>query len=188
MTAASRVKRCECGCGQPTKPYTRSNRRLGYVKGEPARFLDGHTPKRPIPPDAPKCDRTTLTGTQCRVLSCRTPMHRGDTRRCREGHVRHAGWGICKNCCQRIRSGAQVELGPVEQPRMRPDEVLDEWEWLRGTVRWADFHEKVGLSSSGWQKLFSDAARRGDPRAVKHPKDEPVRHWRAHDVDKEKAS
>ena len=71
---------------------------------------------------------------------------------------------------------------------MRPDEVLDEWEWLRGTVRWRDFHEKVHLSYSGWSKLFADAAERGDPRAVKHPDDEPVRHWQAYDTDKEQAS
>lgn len=33
---------CECGCGQaaPISPYT--NRRLGYVKDQPRRFISGH--------------------------------------------------------------------------------------------------------------------------------------------------
>ena len=107
-------------------------------------------------------------------------MHRIDSnRRCRKGHAAHASLGICHPCQARIRYGTPVELGPIEQPRMTPDEVLDEWEWLRGTVPWRDFHTKVGLTFKGWQKLFATAAGQGDPRAVKHPSDEPVRHWRA---------
>lgn len=36
------MKLCECGCGRaaPISPYT--NRRLGYVKGQPRRFISGH--------------------------------------------------------------------------------------------------------------------------------------------------
>lgn len=36
------MKLCECGCGQPTRLVTMTNRRLGVVKGEPRRFLPGH--------------------------------------------------------------------------------------------------------------------------------------------------
>lgn len=34
---------CECGCGFPTKPYKNTIPRLGHVKGEPARYLAGHS-------------------------------------------------------------------------------------------------------------------------------------------------
>lgn len=33
---------CQCGCGQPTRPSQRNNARLGYVKGQPMRFVVGH--------------------------------------------------------------------------------------------------------------------------------------------------
>ena len=33
---------CECGCGQPTKNATKTNRRNGHVKGQPVRFVHGH--------------------------------------------------------------------------------------------------------------------------------------------------
>lgn len=37
------AKPCECGCGLPT-PISRVNHaRLGYVKGQPTRFVKGHT-------------------------------------------------------------------------------------------------------------------------------------------------
>ena len=111
---------CACGCGQPTKPYTKTDTRRGKVKGEFARYVQGHF---------------------------RTP-----------------------------RKGV---LSLVRQPRMTPDEVLDEWEHLRGEVRWIFFHERVGLTAGGWEALFRRAAERGDPRAVRHWKDEPVKHWRA---------
>jgi hypothetical protein len=39
---------CACGCGQKTKIAPRSNQRLGYVKGEPFRFLHGHRERIPL--------------------------------------------------------------------------------------------------------------------------------------------
>jgi len=203
VTTAVEVRLCGCGCGRPTKPAKATNTRFGHVKGQPLRFLMGHNAPRgrrgpyrtgPTSAEAPACDRSTLKGPVCRALDCRTPMHRSHTRRCAKGHPRHHAQGLCLNCSKRIQRGAPVELGPFEQQRMRPNEVLDEWEWLRGEVRWRDFPTRVGISSSNWEQLFARAARLGDPRAVRHPKDEPVRHWRAKDPanrrpeDEEKAS
>lgn len=34
---------CECGCGQKTSLATQTNRRRGYVKGKPMRFVVGHS-------------------------------------------------------------------------------------------------------------------------------------------------
>jgi hypothetical protein len=33
---------CECGCGNPTRLAPRTDRRKGWVKGEPLRFLPQH--------------------------------------------------------------------------------------------------------------------------------------------------
>lgn len=35
-------KLCECGCAQPTAMASITNRKRGWVKGEPLRFLHGH--------------------------------------------------------------------------------------------------------------------------------------------------
>ena len=34
---------CQCGCGQKTTIAKKTSRRQGHVKGEPVRFLTGHT-------------------------------------------------------------------------------------------------------------------------------------------------
>lgn len=34
---------CECGCGQKTSLASQTDRRRGYVKGEPMRFMVGHS-------------------------------------------------------------------------------------------------------------------------------------------------
>lgn len=34
---------CQCGCGNPTKIAPRNRPYLGYVKGQPLRFLRGHS-------------------------------------------------------------------------------------------------------------------------------------------------
>jgi hypothetical protein len=40
---------CECGCGQPAPISKRSHARLGYVRGEPKRFIRGHANRKPGP-------------------------------------------------------------------------------------------------------------------------------------------
>ena len=40
---------CQCGCGQMTKPARQSTTALGHVRGEPVRFIQGHTFKRNDP-------------------------------------------------------------------------------------------------------------------------------------------
>lgn len=61
----------------------------------------------------------------------------------------------------------------LRQGRMRYDEILDEWEWLRGHVAWQFFGERVGIKFATWRDMFNAAAKAGDPRAVKHWRDEP---------------
>lgn len=39
---SAEIKLCECGCGQPAPIATYTNRRRGYVRGRPRRFIHGH--------------------------------------------------------------------------------------------------------------------------------------------------
>lgn len=39
---------CECGCGQPTRIATKTDRPSGRIKGRPMRFLFGHNLARPL--------------------------------------------------------------------------------------------------------------------------------------------
>lgn len=34
---------CECGCGQPTNAAKRNNKTYGHIKGQPVRFIVGHS-------------------------------------------------------------------------------------------------------------------------------------------------
>lgn len=38
---------CQCGCDQPTYIFPTSNKRLGYLKGQSARFVAGHGTRQP---------------------------------------------------------------------------------------------------------------------------------------------
>lgn len=38
---------CHCGCGQKTKPHPYSNQNLGFRKGDPKKYLYGHTRSAP---------------------------------------------------------------------------------------------------------------------------------------------
>lgn len=44
ITTATIQKLCECGCGNPAPIAPFSNKRRGWVKGEPLRFVHGHNP------------------------------------------------------------------------------------------------------------------------------------------------
>jgi hypothetical protein len=58
---------CECGCGQSTSIATRTDARLGYVKGMPVRFVAGHNGRagKRTPPgqcQAPGCEKSGRNG------------------------------------------------------------------------------------------------------------------------------
>lgn len=36
------MRKCECGCGQPTKLVTKTSKQSGYKKGDYLRFINGH--------------------------------------------------------------------------------------------------------------------------------------------------
>lgn len=38
---------CQCGCGQFTEMASKTNKKYGWVKGQPLRFIHGHNPTKP---------------------------------------------------------------------------------------------------------------------------------------------
>lgn len=67
------VKLCECGCGEPTRIATRTESRMGWVKGQPVRYRPGHHTRR----------RTVSAETRARIAaamrgSASQPGWRGD--------------------------------------------------------------------------------------------------------------
>lgn len=45
------TKLCECGCGEPTRISPKTDTRLGHRKGQPLRFINGHSGRgRKLPP------------------------------------------------------------------------------------------------------------------------------------------
>jgi hypothetical protein len=52
------VKLCECGCGQPAPISGVTDRRKGWVKGKPRRFIHGHNTRRQGVPYPPSCGHT----------------------------------------------------------------------------------------------------------------------------------
>lgn len=56
---------CWCGCGKPTRPEGRSNARLGIVKGQPCRYLRGHSPTAPRIPMSSFWDRVVKQEDGC---------------------------------------------------------------------------------------------------------------------------
>jgi hypothetical protein len=47
------MKLCECGCNQPAPIAKKTYARVGHVKGQPVRFVNGHQRRRPIIPVVP---------------------------------------------------------------------------------------------------------------------------------------
>lgn len=43
---SGKVERCECGCGRPAPIAAKTIRHLGWIKGQPHRFINGHTCSR----------------------------------------------------------------------------------------------------------------------------------------------
>lgn len=39
------IKLCECGCGRPAPIATKINKKRGWIKGQPLRFIQGHSIK-----------------------------------------------------------------------------------------------------------------------------------------------
>jgi hypothetical protein len=50
------TKLCECGCGNPAPLSKQTDKKRGYVKGEPMRFIAGHNIAKPTKPVVMICE------------------------------------------------------------------------------------------------------------------------------------
>jgi hypothetical protein len=73
---------CQCGCGQQTTIAKRSDKRDGYVKGQPLRFVRGHVRRlagreEPDPCQAPDCNRLSrhVSAKYCAMHASRLLRH-----------------------------------------------------------------------------------------------------------------
>lgn len=88
---------CQCGCGEATKVAVKSDIRTGAVKGEPLRYVRGHSggqvPRNaPRPPGSGRCECGCgeLTELATRTDSCRGTV-KGWPLRYVRGHNLQAG-------------------------------------------------------------------------------------------------
>lgn len=61
------MKRCECGCGRPTLPSARTDAKRGVRRGEPARFIRGHSG---VPESGTRATRSDLFWSHVDVGDC----------------------------------------------------------------------------------------------------------------------
>lgn len=71
---------CQCGCGEPAPLSDRTNKKLGYVKGQPMRYIKGHyRPPGSVSQDgvcqALDCDEPRSTRGYCRKHYARLTRH-----------------------------------------------------------------------------------------------------------------
>jgi endogenous inhibitor of DNA gyrase (YacG/DUF329 family) len=51
-----KVKLCECGCGLPAPISKRTEKKRGYVKGQPMKFIAGHNIAKPVKNVVMECE------------------------------------------------------------------------------------------------------------------------------------
>lgn len=100
----------------------------------------------------PDCERV--------LVSSRIPAERRPT-----GTHAHGGGGMCGRCRWRA-------LNPSATRQHSLDELMDEWVFVRGFVRWEDFGPLVGIKQSSWERSYERAKAAGDPRASRARCDE----------------
>lgn len=94
---------CACGCGQPTKLAARTNKCYGHIKGEPLRFLRGHTGGKGKGQDRSFRDAENQTCSICKVLKPLAEFYRNRSR--------DTGYATeCKRCVlERVRKDYKAD-------------------------------------------------------------------------------
>jgi hypothetical protein len=104
-----KLRKCECGCGQPTSIATRNRYDRGQVKGEPLRFISGHN-HNPFP---------VLPGSL-------NPKWRGDDAGYYGIHVwlqrHHPRTGVCSECG---KASSRTQWAFLRHPERHTREIED---------------------------------------------------------------
>lgn len=74
---------------------------------------------------------------------------------------------LCKRHYGQQLARTARAAGPYRPIPYNRDELLDEWVFLRGWVRFEDFGPRVGIAQVSWERAFERARSAGDPRAVR---------------------
>ena len=103
---------CQCGCGQPTRLASQTDRRLGWVKGQPLKYALGHNSKSGQPSTQAFC-----------ACGCGAPLpvakYRSHQSRVLRGHVRpqHDQAAILERFWSRVDKNGPV---PTHRPELGP--------------------------------------------------------------------
>lgn len=74
-----------------------------------------------------------------------------------------AGRGLCHTCwCAAKVNGTLDQFPRLTRSR---DELLSEWEFMRGMVSFDDFSKVMGVTLAAWKCAYSRGEKAGDPRA-----------------------
>ncbi len=65
-----------------------------------------------------------------------------------------------------LDSDFDVDPSGPREPLSR-DELLEEWDWLRGEVPFWDFGRRMRINQAAWERAYQRARAAGDPRAVR---------------------
>lgn len=83
---------CECGCGQPAPIAKLTNRRRGYVKGQPQKYICGHTAHKPRKPCSAEGCQTPTTAELCQKHATRMRRHGNLTGKRPSGSAEERFW------------------------------------------------------------------------------------------------
>ena len=129
---------CSCGCGRKSPIATRTNKRLGLIKGQPCTFIQGHSTHR-------RAGRHAKEGPHSRTQPYEWNAFGHARRRCTNEKDRewknYGGRGIEF----RFTSFEQffAELGPRPSPKHSLDRKENNGHYEPGNVRWATAKEQM---------------------------------------------
>ena len=138
---------CQCGCGQATKTASGTDRRRGWIKGQPLRFLHHHGSKLVL--------RTTII--RLCECGCGSPTERATRTNGGRGQIKGQPVHFLPGHAQRIGAVPPIERfwakvdknGPI--PAHRPD-LGPCWIWLGAKVTGGYGVIKTGFSTHKTRK------------------------------------
>jgi hypothetical protein len=145
LTGDPPVKLCECGCGKPAPLSRQGDTKRGLKKGQPQRFIRGHSSRGRVQSEAEKKQRSES------VTRARAPDVQ--TLTCGHPDRKHYGNGLCHSCYV------------IKWGESHPDKVIGSSAWARkNPERMKELSrkgslKKYGLTIEGFEAMWE--AQRG---------------------------